>query len=54
MRKESKNDMAKANWTVLLIGGPSGVGKSRVAQQIGLRFGVSWLEVDDLRLAFQI
>jgi len=37
----------------LLIGGPSGVGKSMVARQIGLRFGLPWLEVDDLRLAFQ-
>ncbi len=37
----------------MLIGGPSGVGKSMVARQIGLRFGLPWLEVDDLRLAFQ-
>ncbi len=44
---------SKANWTVLLIGGPSGVGKSRIAQQLGLRLGVPWLGVDDLRLAFQ-
>jgi predicted kinase len=38
---------------VLLIGGPSGVCKTMVAKQLGLRFGASWLEVDDLRLAFQ-
>ena len=38
---------------VLLIGGPSGVGKSHVAKQLGLRLGTSWLAVDDLRLAFQ-
>ncbi len=41
------------DWTVLLIGGPSGTGKTILAKQVGLRFGVSWLEVDDLRLALQ-
>ena len=44
---------ATANFRVLLIGGPSGVGKSHVAKQLGLRFRTSWLAVDDLRLAFQ-
>ena len=37
----------------MLIGGPSGAGKTIVAKLIGQRFGVSWLEVDDLRLALQ-
>lgn len=41
------------NWVVLLIGGSSGVGKTKVANQLGLRFGASWLQVDDVRLAFQ-
>ena len=45
--------ISHVSWTVLLLGGPSGVGKSRVARQIGLHFGIPWLEVDDLRLAFQ-
>ncbi len=36
-----------------MIGGPSGIGKSTVAQQLGLRLGVPWLMVDDLRLAMQ-
>jgi 2-phosphoglycerate kinase len=40
-------------WDVLLIAGPSGVGKSTAAKQIGQRFGVPWLQVDDLRLALQ-
>jgi 2-phosphoglycerate kinase len=40
-------------WTALLIGGPSGTGKSTVAKQIGRQFGASWLQVDDLRLALQ-
>lgn len=43
----------QADWTVLLIGGPSGAGKTILAKQLGLRYGCSWLEVDDLRLALQ-
>lgn len=43
----------RPDWTVLLIGGPSGVGKSTVAERMGLRFGLPWLQVDDLRLALQ-
>jgi 2-phosphoglycerate kinase len=38
---------------VLLLGGPSGVGKTIIARQLGLRLGISWLQVDDLRLALQ-
>ncbi|MCA1667322.1 MAG: hypothetical protein LC793_07975 [Thermomicrobia bacterium] len=40
-------------WTVLLIGGPSGVGKTIAAQEIARLHGISWLQVDDLRLALQ-
>jgi 2-phosphoglycerate kinase len=43
----------QADWRVLLIGGASGIGKTLVAKPLGLRFGASWLGVDDLRLAFQ-
>jgi 2-phosphoglycerate kinase len=43
----------QADWKVLLIGGSSGVGKTTVAEQIGLHIGISWFQVDDLRLAFQ-
>lgn len=38
---------------VLLLGGSSGTGKSTVARRIGRRFRIPWLQVDDLRLAFQ-
>jgi 2-phosphoglycerate kinase len=43
----------QTDWMVLLIGGSSGVGKTMVAKQLGPRFGASWLQVDDVRLAFQ-
>ena len=49
---EAKVDR-RPDWRVLLIGGPSGAGKSIVAERLGRRFGVSWLQVDDLRLALQ-
>lgn len=38
-------------WFVLLIGGPSGIGKSTVAAQVARDLDVPWLMVDDLRLA---
>ncbi len=40
-------------WDVLLIGGPSGVGKTIAAERLGRHSGVPWLQVDDLRLALQ-
>ena len=42
-----------APWTVLLIGGASGTGKSTVARQIGRELGIPWYQVDDFRLALQ-
>lgn len=40
-------------WTVLVILGPSGVGKSLAAQSIALAREQTWVQVDDLRLAIQ-
>jgi 2-phosphoglycerate kinase len=40
-------------WTVLLIGGGSGTGKTRAAEFVARRYGVPWLQVDDFRLALQ-
>jgi 2-phosphoglycerate kinase len=40
-------------WSVLLIGGTSGSGKSTVARELGLRYGRPWIQVDLIRLAFQ-
>jgi 2-phosphoglycerate kinase len=41
------------SWQVLLIGGNSGAGKTTVAREIGLRFQIPWLQVDDLRLMLE-
>ncbi len=40
-------------WKVLLIGGPSGTGKSTLARKLGLELGLPWMAVDDVRLALQ-
>jgi 2-phosphoglycerate kinase len=40
-------------WTVLLIGGASGTGKTLAAEFVARRFGIPWLQVDDFRLAIQ-
>lgn len=47
---DSRWDM---DWLVLLIGGHSAAGKTFAAERIALSLGVSWLMVDDVRLAFQ-
>jgi len=49
----SFQNSAASNWTVLLIGGVSGTGKSTVAKAIARRHDADWLQVDDLRLALQ-
>lgn len=41
------------NWTVLFIGGASGTGKSSIAYEIGLFYGVNVLEVDDVHLSVE-
>jgi 2-phosphoglycerate kinase len=40
-------------WTVLLLGGSSATGKTRAAELVAARFGVPWLQLDDIRLALQ-
>lgn len=40
-------------WSVLLIGGASGSGKTTVAKEIARDRGITWVQVDDLRLALQ-
>lgn len=41
------------SWMVLVLFGASGTGKSAAAAEIGCRFGISWVQVDDLRLTLQ-
>lgn len=36
------------NWTILFIGGASGVGKSRIAYELGRIYQVNVIEVDDI------
>ena len=43
----------EAEWSVLLIGGASGTGKSTVARALARQEGATWLQVDDLRLALE-
>jgi 2-phosphoglycerate kinase len=39
------------NWTVLFIGGASGIGKSSIAYEIARFYGVNVLEADDVHLS---
>ncbi len=41
------------NWTVLLIGGPSGVGKSSIAYELARYYELSVLEIDDIGQAIK-
>ena len=41
------------NWTVLFIGGASGMGKSSIAYEIARYYGVNVLEVDDVHIAIE-
>jgi 2-phosphoglycerate kinase len=41
------------SWTVLLLGGPSGAGKTSVSYRLAQHFGVGLVEIDDLQTALQ-
>jgi len=43
----------KRNWTVLLIGGASGTGKSTLAYEIAKFYGINVLEIDDITEALK-
>jgi 2-phosphoglycerate kinase len=40
-------------WTVLLLGGASGAGKTVVAAALGRRLGLPWVQLDDFRLTLE-
>jgi 2-phosphoglycerate kinase len=42
-----------SGWSVLLLAGASGTGKTTVARRIARECGIAWVQVDDLRLALQ-
>ena len=42
------------NWTVLLIGGASGTGKSSIAYELGRFYNVNVMEVDDVCQAIKV
>lgn len=42
------------NWTVLIIGGASGTGKSSIAYKIAKYYGVNVMEADDIHLAVEV
>lgn len=46
-------ELAKRDWTVLLVGGNSGSGKTRAAQAVAKRLGVQTVQADTYRLAVQ-
>jgi hypothetical protein len=41
-------------WHVLLIGGASGVGKSRLAVELGQRYAVNVTQLDDIQAALEV
>ena len=45
--------MTAGGWTVLLLGGASGVGKSSVSYRLARHFGVDCLEVDDFQAVLE-
>ncbi len=40
--------MRKNNWTVLLVGGSSGIGKSQLTRQLAKKYGAKIIEADDI------
>jgi hypothetical protein len=53
VEKDMQEEPNLPEWTVLLIGGSSAVGKTIAAKALAQHFQVSLLLVDDIRLALQ-
>ena len=47
------NDIAQRSWQVLLLGGPSGTGKTSVSYRLAHHFGIGITEVDDFQVILE-
>jgi 2-phosphoglycerate kinase len=47
------NQMPRRSWQVLLLGGPSGVGKTSVSYRLAQHFGIGITEVDDFQVILE-
>lgn len=47
------NDIPHRSWQVLLLGGPSGVGKTSVSYRLAHHFGIGITEVDDFQVLLE-
>lgn len=47
------NNPVNPSWTVLLLGGPSGAGKTSVSYRLAQHFRAGLVEIDDLQAALQ-
>ena len=47
------NDIPHRSWQVLLLGGPSGVGKTSVSYRLAHHFGIGITEVDDFQVILE-
>ncbi|MGI8405479.1 MAG: hypothetical protein ACR2OE_12080 [Thermomicrobiales bacterium] len=50
---DAAHDFEHARVQVLLVGGPSGSGKTSLAKSLAVERQMTWVQVDDLRLALQ-
>ena len=47
------NEIPQRSWQVLLLGGPSGVGKTSVSYRLASHFGIGITEVDDFQVILE-
>ena len=52
-RRPARPRLRKRPWQVLLLGGPSGVGKTAVSYRLARHFGVGLTEVDDFQVLLE-
>ncbi|GER89920.1 hypothetical protein KDW_40820 [Dictyobacter vulcani] len=47
------NDISYRSWQILLLGGPSGVGKTSVSYRLAHHFGIGITEIDDFQVILE-